>query len=46
MQFERYEIPKELYVSWEALHQEVPQRIKDILRQLEHKTGPIFEAVR
>jgi len=35
--FERYEIPEEMLVPWEILRQEVPERIRAIVKQLEER---------
>jgi hypothetical protein len=35
MVFERYDMPKELFVPWETLRQEVPERIRSIVKRLE-----------
>jgi hypothetical protein len=37
MVFERYEIPEEMLVPWEILRQEVPERIRAIVKQLEER---------
>lgn len=35
LQFQRYELPSEVFTTWEQLRMEVPGRIRDILTQLE-----------
>lgn len=43
MEFEHHALSSDLYVSWDALYEEVPQRIKHIIAQLEAKSGPIYD---
>lgn len=41
MVFERYQIEETLFVSWKELHKEVPQRIKQIIKDIKDKKSNV-----
>ncbi len=46
MEFQRYIIPDDLYITWEILHQEVPLRIRRIVEHIRSTTGSFSDMNR